>query len=37
MDDAAIEQQLHLFQREIEATGSLPKDLKVDLTAASMP
>ena len=34
MDDAAIEQRLRLLQREIEATGSLLKDSKVDLTAA---
>lgn len=34
MDDAAIEQRFHLLQREIEATGSLLKDSKVDLIAA---
>jgi hypothetical protein len=34
MDDAAIEQRLHLLQREIDATGSLLKDSKVDLIAA---
>ena len=34
MEDAAIEQRLHLLQREIEATGSLLKDSKVDLVAA---
>lgn len=34
MDGAPIEQRLHLLQREIEATGSLRKDSKVDLTAA---
>lgn len=34
MDDAAIEQRFHLLQREVEATGSLLKDSKVDLIAA---
>jgi len=34
MDDAAIEERLHLLQKEIEATGSILKDSKVDLVAA---
>jgi hypothetical protein len=34
MEDAEIERRSHLLQTEIEATGSLLKDSKVDLTAA---
>jgi hypothetical protein len=34
MNDAEIEQRFHLLQKEIEATGSLLKDSKVDLIAA---
>jgi hypothetical protein len=34
MEDAEIERRFHLLQTEIEATGSLLKDSKIDLTAA---
>jgi hypothetical protein len=34
MEDAEIERRFHLLQTEIEATGSLLKDAKIDLTAA---
>jgi hypothetical protein len=34
MNDAEIEQRFHLLQKEIEATGSLLTDSKVDLIAA---
>jgi hypothetical protein len=34
MEDADIERRFHLLQTEIEATGSLLKDSKVDLIAA---
>ncbi|HUK39685.1 MAG TPA: hypothetical protein VLX11_01525 [Candidatus Acidoferrales bacterium] len=34
MEDADIEQRFHLMQKEIEATVSLMKEIKLDLTAA---
>jgi len=34
MHDADIEQRFHLIQKEIEATVSLLKEAKLDLTAA---
>lgn len=34
MEDADIEQRFHLMQKEIEATVSLTRECKLDLTAA---
>jgi hypothetical protein len=34
MEDLDIEQRFHLMQKEIEATASLAKEAKVDLTVA---
>ena len=34
MDDSDIKHRFHLVQAEIEATASLLKDAKIDLTAA---
>jgi hypothetical protein len=34
MNDPEIEQRFHLMQKEIEATASLLKETKIDLTAA---
>lgn len=33
MNEADIQQRLHLMQKEIEATATLSKDAKIDLTA----
>jgi hypothetical protein len=34
MEEQDIQQHFHLLQKEIEATGSVMKDAKIDLTAA---
>jgi len=34
MNEPDIEQRFHLLQKEIEATATLSKDAKIDLTAA---
>lgn len=34
MEDADIERRFHLMQKEIEATVSLTRECKIDLTAA---
>jgi hypothetical protein len=34
MEDADIEQRFHLMQKEIEATASIMREVKIDLTAA---
>lgn len=34
MEDADLEQRFHLMQKEIEATVSLTRECKLDLTAA---